>query len=311
MWPNMLLLEPTSAASQLQYRFNRKDEALEYARNNGRPGLQFPWESAFTGVECCAGNGKILKWGLYEQHINGDIAYAMQQYYWATRDINWLRSLAFPVIKGLAEFWAGRATPNPDGSYSLNEVMGPDEFHAPVNDSFYTNAVAKQSLLFAIEAAQLLHEPIENNWTTIAKGLRILTADGHHQEFRNYTGDTVKQADVILLGFPILYKMDRNIRIADLLYYANRTTLSGPAMTWAMFAVGWLDAVYHDRAQHFFKQGYANVQEPFKVWRETPTGGAINFITGAGTSSAVLRLLTFNLQEASCSLCCSGMLAPV
>ena len=28
--------------------------------------------------------------------------------------------------------------------------------------------------------------------------------------------------------------------------------------------------------------GYANVQPPFNVWQETPTGGAVNFITGAG-----------------------------
>jgi hypothetical protein len=34
------------------------------------------------------------------------------------------------------------------------------------------------------------------------------------------------------------------------------------------------------RAIHFFNRGYANVHKPFNVWRETPTGGAVNFITG-------------------------------
>ena len=35
-------------------------------------------------------------------------------------------------------------------------------------------------------------------------------------------------------------------------------------------------------AVHFYKRGFANVQLPFNVWRETPGGGAVNFITGAG-----------------------------
>ena len=53
-------------------------------------------------------------------------------------------------------------------------------------------------------------------------------------------------------------------------------------MTWAMFAVGYLDVGSNDLAYSNFVRGYANVQQPFQVWRETPTGGAINFLTGAG-----------------------------
>ena len=36
------------------------------------------------------------------------------------------------------------------------------------------------------------------------------------------------------------------------------------------------------RAAPHFRQGYANVQPPFNVWTETPGGGTVNFITGAG-----------------------------
>ena len=92
----------------------------------------------------------------------------------------------------------------------------------------------------------------------------------------------VKQADVILLGFPLLFEMPANVRANDLIYYANYTTTDGPAMTWAMFAMGWLDLANYTQADKLFAQGYANIQAPFNVWQETPTGGTVNFITGAG-----------------------------
>ena len=54
----------------------------------------------------------------------------------------------------------------------------------------------------------------------------------------------------------------------DLLYYEPRTTTSGPAMTWAIFAVNWLVLGNATKAEELFRQGYANVKEPFKVrWR--------------------------------------------
>merc|ERR1712031_23 len=47
-------------------------------------------------------------------------------------------------------------------------------------------------------------------------------------------------------------------------------------------AVGWLEAGDYEKAQSNFIRGYANVQAPFNVWTETPGGGTVNFITGAG-----------------------------
>lgn len=53
-------------------------------------------------------------------------------------------------------------------------------------------------------------------------------------------------------------------------------------MTWAIFAVGWINVGDFDRSAPHFQRGYANVHKPFNVWTESPTGGTINFITGAG-----------------------------
>jgi len=79
-----------------------------------------------------------------------------------------------------------------------------------------------------------------------------------------------------------MFEMPTNVRENDLLIYANLTTSSGPAMTWGMFATGWLELGNLTMVNQFFNRSYANIQPPFDVWTETPTGGAVNFITGAG-----------------------------
>ena len=50
-------------------------------------------------------------------------------------------------------------------------------------------------------------------------------------------------------------------------------------MTWAIFAVGWINAGDFNRSAPHFQRGYANVHPPFNVWTESPSGGTVNFIT--------------------------------
>ena len=48
-------------------------------------------------------------------------------------------------------------------------------------------------------------------------------------------------------------------------YYGRLTDLNGPAMTHAMFAIGWLEVGEEKKAELAFKKNYANIQGPFKV----------------------------------------------
>jgi hypothetical protein len=80
--------------------------------------------------------------------------------------------------------------------------------------------------------------------------------------------------------------MDAAVRRNDLDIYAAVTDGNGPAMTWAMHAVGFLELLEEsdsaDDAGALFNRSFANVKEPFLTWTETPEGGAVGFITGAG-----------------------------
>ncbi|XP_020767781.1 protein-glucosylgalactosylhydroxylysine glucosidase isoform X3 [Odocoileus virginianus] len=65
--------------------------------------------------------------------------------------------------------------------------------------------------------------------------------------------------------------------------YEAVTSPHGPAMTWSMFAVGWMELKDPGRAWALLEKSFANVTEPFKVWTENADGsGAVNFLTGMG-----------------------------
>nr|XP_054752834.1 protein-glucosylgalactosylhydroxylysine glucosidase-like [Lytechinus pictus] len=165
--------------------------------------------------------------------------------------------------------------------------MPPDEDHAPVDNSVYTNAVAQIALRLPYYAASLLDQKLPDTWSKIADNMHIMydQENDYHPEFEGYErGTIVKQADVILLGYPLMYEMDESTRVNDLRYYKRAyTEHTGPAMTWGMFAVGWLELGDKQRAEDLFSESFLNIREPFKIWTETAQGtGAVNFITGMG-----------------------------
>ena len=89
------------------------------------------------------------------------------------------------MAKGVAEFYAKRVTPRAytvttrgnAQAYDLNDVMGPDEYAFPVNNSAYTNAAAAIALNFATEAAGVLGKHPDPTWATVAEGLALTVSD--------------------------------------------------------------------------------------------------------------------------------------
>eukprot|EP00729_Bicosta_minor_P024818 gene24818-10961_t len=328
MWPPLLMLDPGCAKSALQYRYDKRggahDRTLACNPNTapsaehpyGTPyctasytppkeGLMFPWESACTGMDVQNTHGVCGPWCRLEQHVSGDVAFAVQQYYYATGDADWLRSTGWPLVNGVAQFYAARVEESGagTGTYEYLGVMGPDEYSWPVNNSVYTNNVVRTTLTFASEAAKVLGFEVPEKWAEIVAGIVIPFAEtvpghptlkgGYHPEFSGFAPSPrgVKQADTVMLSFPFMAEMPTAVLANDLQYYTDVTSQGGPAMTWAIFAIDWMQAALQpgtshygnfSQAVHFFKKGYANVKLPFNVWTETPSGGAVNFLTGAG-----------------------------
>lgn len=290
MFPSILLLYPRYANKLLQYRLDMAYVAAEIAKNTGHKGYRFPWESAYTGVEvtqpCCPDVS------FYEQHISGCISFAVRQYLSTTRDEDWLKNGGCDIVTNIADFWASRAVLNYDtGLYDISNVMGPDEDHRNVNNSVFTNVVAGYSLYLAQYVACLCKSYYmakdPDHWADIAWSL-TLPYDAefdYHPQFTDYKrGVEIKQADVILLGFPLQYSMNMSTLQNDLTYYESVTRASGPAMTWSMHTIGHLH-MDDGKADTMFNKSYEGfVREPFKIWTELrrPDVGAANFFTGMG-----------------------------
>lgn len=287
MYPSILLWHPELAASFLQYRLDRLATAEQNALSDGYKGVKFPWESAATGNEQQPGYQ-------FEQHITADVLFAARHFWYMTKNRTWLREAYPGLIKGSAAFWVSRVRLDPtDGTAHIDRVICPDEY-AFGDDSVYTNYAVKVNLLFATEAALELQEVPDPQWADVAERLVLLFDPtlNIHREYYNYNGQQIKQADVVLLGFPLMMQMPADVREADLDYYASRTDPGGPAMTWAMHAIGYIELGNLELANPKFNRSFANVQAPFNVWTETPSGGTTNFVTGAG---GFLQGITFGL----------------
>ncbi|MBK3564006.1 discoidin domain-containing protein, partial [Streptomyces sp. MBT62] len=297
MFPSLLTTHPDLARPVLDYRFRTRAAAAENAAKTAVKGLFFPWTSASHGLlwnECQSWQPPHC---LTQNHLQGDIALAARQYYLATGDRAWLRTEGWPLLNGLAQYWTSRVTKNTDGSYSIKEVAGPDEYSNGVNDAVYTNAVAATALRAATDAARTLGQPAPADWLTIANHLRI-PYDPKRKiflQYDGYDGSGIKQADTVLLVYPLEWPMPAGAGAATLDYYAQRTDPDGPAMTDAVHAIdaaavgepGCAAYTYLRRAYQPFARG------PFALFSESrgdkagasdPLAGspAQDFLTGKG-----------------------------
>jgi trehalose/maltose hydrolase-like predicted phosphorylase len=285
MYPNLLVLYPPLAQSGLRYRYQRFDEASAKAKSYKPPyrGIMFPWESAFTGTETCP---TVALTGLLEHHISGDIVFAARQYYYTQPTTPQEKETIWEMVKGVSEFYESRVTPRSGSElWNINGVIPPDEYAENINNSIYTNVIAQITFEFAEELAKDLGKTIPANWTQIAKNLYMPKNGSLHLEYEGYDGRVIKQADVVLLGYPLGWReIDPESRRTDLNFYEKITDGNGPAMTWGMHCVGFLELDGQDTQKSYglFNRSYANVKDPYFVWTESPSGGAINFITGAG-----------------------------
>ncbi|XP_017177594.1 protein-glucosylgalactosylhydroxylysine glucosidase isoform X2 [Mus musculus] len=284
MFPNILMFHPEAARAILEYRVRTLGGALKNGQNLGYQGAKFAWESASTGLEVCPED----IYGTQEIHINGAVALAFQLYYYYTQDSKLFQEDGgWDVVSSVAEFWCSRVEwSSQDKMYHLKGVMPPDEYHSGVNNSVYTNVLVQNSLHFAAALAKDLGLPIRKQWLEVADRIKIPfdSEQNFHPEFDGYErGEEVKQADVVLLGYPVPFPLTPDIRRKNLETYEAVTSPQGPAMTWSMFAVGWMELRDPSRAQVHLSRSFANVTEPFKVWTENADGsGAVNFLTGMG-----------------------------
>lgn len=282
--PVMLILHPELARGMVEYRYNGLQAAQRRAQAHGYRGAMYPWESDANGEESTP---TFALTGPLEHHITADVARGAWLYYCATHDDKWLRAEGYPILRECAEFWASRVEQNADGSYSIRNVVGADEYASNVDDDAFTNAAAIRALEYAYAASAIVNEIPTEAWQDVASKIRINHMSNDAKiisEYDGYDGRTIKQADVAMLAYPLHIMTDQDEIDANFRYYATVTdSINGPAMTHAVMAVNYARVGAGDKAGKLTARAYEpNLRGAFHAISETPGNDRTYFMTGAG-----------------------------
>ena len=158
--PVFAATHPASARAMLEYRLRRLGAAQHAAKREGRSGARFPWESARTGFDVTptfahdlSGHIVPIRTGQLEAHIVADIAWAVSAYLEWTGDREFAAGAARTLLIETARYWASRIRTDASSGH-IYGVIGPDEYHEPVDDNAFTNVMARWNLRRAAAAVR-------------------------------------------------------------------------------------------------------------------------------------------------------------
>lgn len=99
--------------------------------------------------------------GRLEDHIVADVAWAAATYTDWTGDEASAHGPGRELLVETARYWASRIRTEGDGSAHVFGVIGPDEYHEPVDDNTFTNVMARWNLRGAAAAVGDDADPAE------------------------------------------------------------------------------------------------------------------------------------------------------
>ena len=234
---------PQVSKAMLMYRYRRLDKAREYAKAHGHKGAMYPWQSGSDGRE----ETQILhlnpvsgEWGddysSLQRHVSLAVAYNIYHYFHVTNDEAFLNSYGAEMFFEIARFWADMAKHDEEtGRYSIEGVMGPDEFHEKypdskkggLKDNAYTNIMtawlfkkaAELVTTISKEAKQKLfaqtgiNETEIKQWEVIRKNLRLVINDeGIIAQYDGYFDLKELDWDYYRKKYGNVYRMDRLLK---------------------------------------------------------------------------------------------------
>ena len=173
--PFYLYTKPEIAMRMLEYRYSILNKARLRAREMSHDkGALYAWRT-IAGEECSA----YFPGGTAQYHINADIAYAIKQYYEATKDEDFMLRCGAEMVMETARIWMGIGAyiPKKNNQFCINEVTGPDEYTAMVDNNFYTNAMAQMHLKFAAHLADKLKAEHPKDFHRITKTMVLSTEE--------------------------------------------------------------------------------------------------------------------------------------
>jgi kojibiose phosphorylase len=166
---------PDRARACLDFRHTGLKCARAIARELGYDGAKLAWQAGPYGDECL---GPWYRFARTNIHINADVVYSLMQYYWASGDEGFMGERGIDILVETARFYQSRAAYDVEcESLTFEEVAGPDEAHCQSTSNFYTNYLAKRSLLWAAHTLDHLHQADPAAFERAAKRLKLEAAE--------------------------------------------------------------------------------------------------------------------------------------
>ena len=171
IFPVFLHIMPQIARALLEYRYSILPQARERAREMGHPtGALFPWRT-IDGHEASA----YFPAGTAQYHIDADIALAVKRYWEATGDDAFLYEMGAEIVCETARLYRdlGFYNPRRGNHFCINEVTGPDEYNALVNNNAYTNIMAATNMRFAADTVALMVQKVPKAYKALAERIGL------------------------------------------------------------------------------------------------------------------------------------------
>lgn len=161
---------PLHARKLLQYRHHILPFARERAKQLGHEnGALIPWRT-IAGEECSA----YFPASTAQYHINAAVAYALRQYWLATNDTDLMLEFGAELLFETARLWPQLGHFDfKTQQFHIAMVTGPDEYTAMVNNNFYTNAMAKLHLEFAVDIANWMGKQAPETMAKLKQSLAL------------------------------------------------------------------------------------------------------------------------------------------
>ncbi|GEL08456.1 glycoside hydrolase family 65 protein [Salisediminibacterium halotolerans] len=168
MFPVFLMTEPSIAKNLLEHRYSLLPAAKYRAKEVGHEqGALFPWRT-IKGRECSG----FFPAGTAQYHISADIAYSFVQYYFATNDMAFMSEYGAEILVETARLWIDTGHEK-DGQFRIDDVTGPDEYTCIINNNFYTNAMARFNLRWAVKSLALVQDYSQEAFDRLVMRLSI------------------------------------------------------------------------------------------------------------------------------------------
>lgn len=150
---------PPAARAMLAYRVARIPAGRVIAQTRHRAGCRFPWESARSGFDVTptfardrTGRVVPIRTGQLQEHIVAEVPWAAACYGDWTGDDEFACGPGMALLIDSARYWRSRIRRDAEGAAHIYGVIGPDEYHEPVDDNAFTNIMARWNLRRAAAA---------------------------------------------------------------------------------------------------------------------------------------------------------------